>query len=454
MGNKYKDETIKYLASFELEVQGVTDQKDIVGALFGQTEGLLDQELELKQLQKTGRIGRIKLSLSNEKGRTIGKIEIPSSLNKVQTAIVAAMLESVDRVGPYECHIKLDKIVDVRKKKREQIAKRASEIMKKWNLEQQESRTNIADLVEKNVRKGRIEIFGPDRLYAGSQLAKSQQIILVEGRADINNLLNMDIENTIAIGGAFVPPTIVNLCKNREVIALLDGDRGGDMILKELLLKTKIEYVARAPRGKEVEDLSINDVRMALRNKVPIMEAKFLTENTTVKEFLSKNKRQTKSKHVDTKDTKRKSIITKKERKRDKKKVIKVKVEPKKPKSNGKKPKSNGKKHERKESVKRKPKKKTIIPSPIREIVNKTKQTFNAVFLNNKNEPVKTVPTKEVYDTLKTIDNVDSIVIDGVITQRLLDAANEKSVKLIAGAVVGDINHKPKIPQIATFNRM
>jgi DNA primase len=291
MGNKYADDTIKYKLIAKIDIDGVVNEADIVGALFGQTEGLLDQDMELKQLQRTGRIGRIDLEINNKSGQTRGTITSPSSLNKIETAIIAATIESVDRVGACSCTIKLERIIDVRKDKRDQIARRAAEIMKNWDLEKQSDDFDISSIVEQDAQRGRVITFGSEKLSAGPGIYDSNEIILVEGRADVANLLKMDIDNTIALGGTSVPNTIINLCKTRTVTALLDGDRGGDMILKELLLSASVEYVARAPYKKEVEDLNINEVREAIANKTPILDAEFMTEKYSVYSFLKKNER-------------------------------------------------------------------------------------------------------------------------------------------------------------------
>ena len=189
MGTKNSDETVKYNLMCRIRIEGVVSQSDIVGALFGQTEGLLDSDMDLKQLQKSSRVGRLKLEIREISGVTKGKLIVPSSLNKVNTAILAATLESVDRVGPCACSITLDKIVDVRKAKRDTIQKRASEIMKKWDVETREEVKNISKTVEKQSNKGRVIIFGTDALPAGPEIYQATDIILVEGRADVIQLL-------------------------------------------------------------------------------------------------------------------------------------------------------------------------------------------------------------------------------------------------------------------------
>jgi DNA primase len=483
MGNKYAhDETVKYKLVCTISVDGVTSEADIVGALFGQTEGLLDQDMELKQLQKTGRIGRIQLSLSNNKGRTTGKIEVPSGLNKIESAIIAATLESVDRVGPCTCEIKLERIVDVRKDKRDQIAKRASEIMKQWELEQQSKRDDISEKVERDSRRGRVVTFGPDKLPAGPGIFKSREIILVEGRADVINLLKMDIDNTIALDGTKISGTIKSLCKNRTVTALLDGDRGGDMILKELALTTSVEYVARAPFMKEIEDLGIDDVNKALDERAHFDEAYFVTENMQIAEFLQKqgHKVPYRSKSRTTESTQDSRSLTSRDprkgdredrrpdrRKRDDRRDESSTDDRRgkdrrgdrrsRPRRSGDRDQRSGGRPDRRDSRDRPRREPTKIevPKAILNMIKGIKQSMKAVFVNDKHETIVEVPTANVFDTLQKTEDVDSIIIDGVITQRLLDLSKEKKVKLIAGAVMGDLSNKPKEnPVIATFNRI
>lgn len=443
--SKIREESLKYSTQFRLQVQGVVSESDIVGALFGQTEGLLNEDLELKHLQKTGKIGRISLFISNKSGKTSGRIEISTSLSKVQTAIVAAMLESVDRIGPTTCVITLDRIVDVRKEKKDKIAARAAEIMKSWNIEQGEQVSDISIKVEKDARKGKVIKFGPDKLQAGPAINKSDKVIIVEGRADIVNLLGMNIENTIAVDGTRIPQTVINLCKNREITALLDGDKGGDMILKELLLNASIEYVARAPIGKEIEEMKYDEVKTALKNKEPILEASFLMENLTVEEFLAKNKPRRRE---------QKPRITPRQPKRFTKKGETGERES--PRRERDFKKSDTRRDGRRDSRRDRDRpRRPTLPKAIAKLVDKTKQSFQTVFLNKDNQEILTVDTKDAFESLKTTDNIQTIILDGVITQRFIEAAQQKSVKLIAGAAIGSLEYRPKQnPEIINFNRI
>jgi DNA primase len=263
-------DTTKYLIHARINVEGVVERPDVVGAIFGQTEGLLGDDLDLRELQKTGRIGRIEVKLRLKNGKVSGTIEIPSSLDKVETAILAAALETIDRIGPCVAKIEVEKVEDVRKSKRNQIIERAKEILTRLFDEGVPESQEITEEVKRAIRVENIVEWGPEKLPAGPDVDESDEIIIVEGRADVLNLLRYGIKNAIAIGGTNVPKSIAELCRNKKVTAFTDGDRGGELIIKELLEITDIDYIARAPEGKGVEELVQKEIMKALRQKVPL----------------------------------------------------------------------------------------------------------------------------------------------------------------------------------------
>jgi len=273
---KAPSDTTKYLIRAEIVADGVVEKPDVVGAIFGQTEGLLGDDLDLRELQKTGRIGRIEVKIESKGGKSYGEIKVPSSLDKVETAILAAALETIERVGPCSARIKVTKIEDVRASKRKKIIERAKEILKELFEEPEIESEKIVELVRQAVRTEEIIEYGPEKLPAGPAIDESDAIIVVEGRADVLNLLKHGIKNVIAVEGTNIPKTIVELSKKKTVTAFLDGDRGGDLILKELLQVADIDYVARAPEGKEVENLTLKEIIKALRNKVPVEQLHML----------------------------------------------------------------------------------------------------------------------------------------------------------------------------------
>ncbi|MCK4896902.1 MAG: DNA primase, partial [Candidatus Heimdallarchaeota archaeon] len=299
MGTKTDTSTTKYEITAKFEVDGVVEKPDIVGAIYGQTDGLLSENLDIRELQKTGRIGRISVDYSSSRGKTTGKIVIPSSLSRTETAILAATLETVDRVGPCSCQIQLKEIVDVRVNKRQSIVDRASEIIRQWDQNVSPFSSSIKLEVEKSSKTGSVIKLTDEGISAGPGFKRQKKTILVEGRADVVNLLKYGIDNTIAVNGTSVPPKLIDLIKKKTVTAFLDGDRGGDLILKELLQVAHVQNVARAPKGKEVEDLNKDQINKALNDAVSLEKTIFLTgedEGKTVKEFLEKGKLEDKKK--------------------------------------------------------------------------------------------------------------------------------------------------------------
>jgi DNA primase len=261
--------TTKYLIRASISADGVIEKPDVVGAIFGQTEGLLGEDLDLRDLQKSGRIGRIEVIIDSKKGKSTGDIALPSSLDKVETAILAAALESIDRVGPAKAEIKVKSIEDVRSVKRDAVISRARELLAGLGEAGKGESESIMESVRDSMRVEDMVSYGPERLPAGPNVTKSDSIIVVEGRNDVANLLKHGIKNAIAVEGTNVPKTVIDLCKDKSAIAFVDGDRGGELILKELLQVAEIDFIARAPRANEVEELTQKQLIKALRNKVP-----------------------------------------------------------------------------------------------------------------------------------------------------------------------------------------
>src|SRR3989337_243375 len=122
-------DTTKYIIHATIKADGVIERPDVVGAIFGETEGLIGADLDLRELQKSGRIGRLEVNIKSNMGKSSGTIEIPSSLDKVETAVLAASLETIDRIGPCVANINVGKIEDVRTSKRKQVVDRAKHIL-------------------------------------------------------------------------------------------------------------------------------------------------------------------------------------------------------------------------------------------------------------------------------------------------------------------------------------
>lgn len=267
----------KYIIDTSIQIEGTVDKPDVIGAIFGQTEGFLGADLELRELQRSGKIGRIEVKLDPVGGKSVGHIIIPSSLDKAETAIVAAALETIDRIGPCNSHVRVEKIEDVRVSKRDFVIQRAKELLQKLQSSVLPDSQEITEEVAQSVRMMEISEWGPERLPAGPGITESEEVILVEGRADVLNLLKQGIKNAVAMNGTSVPESVKELCKQKVITAFVDGDRGGDLILRDLIANAELDYITKAPDGKEVEELTKKEIHIALRAKVAAEQFKFET---------------------------------------------------------------------------------------------------------------------------------------------------------------------------------
>lgn len=304
---------------------------------------------------------------------------MPTSLDRVSTALIAASIESINRVGPCAAKVTLEKIEDVREARRKIIVDRAKEILHKWTIETMPSVDEVYKQISDTLKIGKVEKYGTDELPAGPELESANEIIIVEGRADIINLMRCGILNTVALEGAKVPESIKKLCKEKEATALLDGDRGGDLILKELQQVTDVKYISRAPRGKEVEELNCKEISEAIENRTSI--------EGTYKP----------------------------------KKEIRQKIE---------------------------------VPKEIVELTKTLDGTFEAVLLNEKMEQIERLPVSQLAEKLQETKEVDTIVFDGIITQRIVDVAAERNIHSIVASRVSEAVKPSLVVRLLTFGEI
>ncbi len=377
-------------------------------------------------MQQSGRIGRIKVELQSESGKSHGVITIPCSLDRTETAILAAAMETVDRVGPCAAKITLEKLEDVREQKRKHIIDRAVDLLRDWEIEVSPDSQEMTDTVLKEARTAGITKIGKDKLPAGPEAESSDTIIIVEGRADVLALLRSGIKNAVAVEGTSIPKSIVDLTKSKTVITFLDGDRGGDLILRELSQVINVDYVARAPTGREVEELTHKEVSKALRNKIPAEQA------------ISKPKRTvTKTKSKLQKPAKRTRRTTKqKEPRRTTTRRTRTTTRAKRPVKAVSKPKDLG------------------IPKQVLDSAQKIQQTMMAVILDEGFKQLKETHVGELANDLQELEKANVLILDGVVTQRLLDIAENRGIELIIGVRIGNIVKKPAKMRIHTFNEL
>jgi DNA primase len=400
--------TTKYMIKANIKADGIVEKSDVVGAIFGQTEGLLGDELDLRELQRSARVGRIEVELDSKGGKSSGTITLPTSLDRVETVILAAAFESIDRVGPCKATIVAEEVEDVRVVRRKKVIDRAKELLNKVLEDSKVDGESIADTVRQAVQIEEIINYGQDHCPAGPNIDKSDAIVIVEGRRDVLNLLKYGIKNVIAVGGTNIPKTVIDLTKERITTAFVDGDRGGILILKELLQTADVDFVARAPQTREVEEIPQKLVMKSLKNKIP---AEQYAEMYDIK-------------------------LEKKEKD----------LEPKKQKRDQKVKQSSEEKMEENQKIEGSDEKQKDYAAMLDEISGSLK----AVLIDGNGKELKKIPVRELTDELKKSDNISTVVFDGIITQRLLDIANNKNITQIVGIKIGNVVKMPTSVKVLT----
>ncbi len=359
---------VKYHVKLSYEVDGLVERADLIGAIFGQTEGLLGPEMNLNELQRVSKVGRIEVNAKSTANTTSGDVLIPMSTDIDTCALIAASIESIDKVGPFDCSFRLDAIDDVRAAKKDDIVKRAKEIKQKWATKTvSEGESMLNDVHHGDSKK--LSSYGSSKLTCSSGVHDSSWIILVEGRADVINLLRAGYDNALAIEGAKIDESIKELCNSKEtIVAFLDGDRAGGFILKELKSVVPVDYELRADNGVEVEELTPQRIDEILK---PIADE------------IKGGKSAPSLKNEDDKPL---ADITSK-----------------------------------------------IFPN--------LNETLEAVALDDAQNQVFKVPISEVVSKLSTQSGIRYLLLDGIITQRLLEGAKNAGVKHVVGHRVAKLSN-------------
>jgi len=374
--------SIKYMIHASFISEGALEKPDVIGAIFGQTEGLLGADLEMRELQKEGKIGRIEVSLERSDKRTTGTIKVPTALDQSETTLIAAAIETIERMGPSDSQIEVEKIEDVRGSKRDYIIERAKKLMQ--GIEGSSDSREISNEIKDSAKIADIQEYGNDKLPCGDISGK--ELIVVEGRADVLNLMRNNVKNVIAMNGTKLPDAIRELGENKEIILFVDGDRGGKLIIQNVTDNANIKYIAVAPEGKEVEELTGKEILMNLRKKIP------------ADEFLSRSKSSRGGSSASfTKEVKEFTLTD-----NDNKKL--------------------------------------------KELSDKNQGTGKAIILNSDLNEIQSVSAKALNSTLRRINETPSVVvIDGTVIGSTINAAEESGVQVIAANNFATNNTKIKL---------
>ena len=411
---------VKYHVKLSFEVDGLVEKADIIGAIFGQTEGLLGPEMNLNELQKVSKVGRIEVNVDTKSNIAKGDALIPMSTDISTAALIAAAIESIDKVGPFQAHFILSGIDDIRAIKKKVIVDRAKKIVQEWATKTiSEGEEMLKDVYDAS-KPGKLTAFGKAQLACGTGVFNSEWIILVEGRADVINLLRAGFDNAIAIEGAKIDETITHLTEGKKVIAFLDGDRAGDLILKELQGLVSVDKVYRAPQGREVEECTPLEISQLLGN------------------IFEESKE-------DTFPRKQTPFPQKKYHKTEKEKPVFQQSPQKIPQGNN------------VESIlvqtNNDIKSDTGQNSIIRDIYSQINETLEAIVLDGSMNTIIKVPVSEIVKKLDDISGGKILILDGIVTQRLIDASDKAGIEQIVGHRLADIKRNSSL-KINTFSEI
>ena len=370
--------SIKYMIHANFTAEGALEKPDVIGAIFGQTEGLLGSELEMRELQKEGKIGRIEVDLERSDKRTTGIIRIPTALDQSETTLIAAAVETIERIGPTDAQIEVERIEDVRGSKREYILERAKKLM--GDIKGATDSREISKEIKESAKMAGIQEYGEEKLPCGN--ISGHEVIVVEGRADVLNLLRNGVNNVISMNGTKLPNSIKYLGKEKELTLFVDGDRGGRLIIQNVLDNAEVKYIAMAPDGKEVEELAGKEILMNLRRRITVGE--YLS-----RERYSRGNFQRRPSNSETESISAEKIEEKIELNEDDKKKLKA-------------------------------------------LSSRNQGTGKAILLNAQLEKIKDISAKSLVGALRRgTENPSVLVIDGSVTAPIITAAEEVGVQAI-----------------------
>ncbi len=410
---------VKYHVKLKFEVDGLVEKADIIGAIFGQTEGLLGPEMNLNELQKVSKVGRIEVNVDTKSNMAKGDAVIPMSTDISTAALIAAAIESIDKVGPFQAKFGLSGIDDIRAIKKKVIVDRAKKIVQEWATKTiSEGEEMLKDVYDAS-KPGKLTAFGKAQLACGTGVFDSDWIILVEGRADVINLLRAGFDNAIAIEGAKIDETIIKLTDGKKVIAFLDGDRAGDLILKELHGVVNIDKVLRAPTGREVEECTPLEIAEILKEGMLFAGANGQEGRVIIPQQQQPERRQN----------------TKRDRQ------------------------EQGMGEEREIQVNSGGSSVTVsednadILSAVKEVYPQINETLEAVVLDGSMKILLKVPVSDVVKKLDRTEGAKLLVLDGIVTQRLVDAADKVGIEYIVGHRTADLKKSTDV-RVRTFGDM
>ncbi|WP_144730463.1 DNA primase DnaG [Candidatus Nitrosocosmicus arcticus] len=431
---------VKYHVKLKFDVDGLVEKADIIGAIFGQTEGLLGPEMNLNELQKVSKVGRIEVNVDTKSNSARGDALIPMSTDISTAALIAAAIESIDKVGPFQAKFSLVGIDDIRAIKKKVIVDRAKKIVQEWATKTiSEGEEMLKDVYDAS-KPGRLTTFGKAQLACGVGVFDSDWIILVEGRADVINLLRAGYDNSIAIEGAKIDETILKLTQGKKTVAFIDGDRAGDLILKELQGLVDIEKVYRAPAGREVEECTPLEISEILKDVEQLMIDKINDTNavpSNVQQIrnprrVDNNQNQSNNQDQNSTFPFNRDFSNQSLNKHDNYDNINQRQSP-----------DNMTSKEDEEVI-----------STVKQVFQEINETLDAMVFDKSMRKIVKIPVSEIMKKISELKDGNLLILDGIVTPRLVEAANKSGIKYIIGHRTSNLKKLTPDVRVQTFSDM
>ncbi len=448
---------VQNIVNIEIKVYGRVTQSDIVGAVFGQTEDVLGKELELRNLQKTNQIGRIEVRIEFDGTNTIGIITIPSYMDRTMTVIIAASLETINKIGPCRAEARVKDIENIKSIKIRQIINHAKKVLEKF-MSISVSSQELIDEVVNEVRMSRVEKYGREgmEVLCGPDIADSDQLIFVESLADLRNLLKAGINNVVAFEDCSKTETLREIAEKHEVIIFIN--KGKDYLVRKICEFADADSFTRPDVDKRISELESKELFKAIRNTVscnqitarmsvmPHQFNSYVSQEKRVENKPVQSERPLFQKSEPQRSFSRQAQIIQNERTS----VQSIQRNESNP---------NFQNFQRRENRQTSFQQRTDNRmefhqpqglSPSDEVLFKGKLNDIsgknlAIVIDREKKVLGQIPMGVIVETLKGLNNVYSVIVDGKITKELIFAAEKANVKFLVGASSDDRSNRVRI---------
>ena len=316
-------------------------------------------------------------------------------------------------------------------------------------------------------KPGRLTTFGKAQLACGVGVFDSDWIILVEGRADVINLLRAGYDNSIAIEGAKIDETILKLTEGKKTVAFIDGDRAGDLILKELQGLVDIDKVYRAPPGREVEECTPLEISEILKDVEQFIKDRYSESDASgppnIQQIRNNHRNEHGLKLVNAQepsssssgyDSQKESLNTNTNSNRNNyPKHDSANLNGIRP-SNSSTVSSTSSASSLNQPSNPISKEDEEVISTVKKVFQEINETLEAMVFDKSMKKIVKIPISEILKKISNLKDGNLLVLDGIVTPRLVEAANKSGIKYIIGHRTRDLKKLNPGVRVQTFSDM